>query len=164
MPERRPSLPAPRRTLKRRLFQLWFRLSRPATLGVRALVRDEQGRILLVRHTYAPGWAFPGGGVERRQTALQALRHELLDEAGIRLTSEHPRLFAIYANHAIFPNDHVLLYVIEAGDYRREPWQPGMEIAEARFFPPDELPPDITPGTLRRIGEVLEDIPPAAEW
>src|SRR6187200_446523 len=46
----------------------WFRLTRGMSLGVRALVRDENGRILLIRHSYAPGWLLPGGGVERGET------------------------------------------------------------------------------------------------
>src|SRR5262249_38686344 len=46
------------------IFRAWWRIRRPATLGVRALINDETGRVLLVRHTYAKGWHLPGGGVE----------------------------------------------------------------------------------------------------
>ena len=155
----------PRRTLLRRLFQLWFRLSRPVTLGVRALVRDEAGRVLLVRHTYAPGWALPGGGVERRETAQEALRKELREEAGILLApSARPTLFGLYSNRAIFPGDHVALYVLAPDQWRQGPWRPTREIAEARFFALSEIPPDATPGTLRRLREALEGHPPAEDW
>ena len=54
--------------LKTRLFHTWFLLTRPMTLGVRALAFDAEGRILLVRHTYIRGWHLPGGGVESGQT------------------------------------------------------------------------------------------------
>src|SRR5438552_10539353 len=47
------------------LMQPWFRLRRGMTLGVRAAVFDEEGRIIMVRHRYAPGWLLPGVGVER---------------------------------------------------------------------------------------------------
>ena len=34
-----------------------------STMGVRTLVVDELGQILLIKHTYMPGSHFPGGGV-----------------------------------------------------------------------------------------------------
>lgn len=57
-----------------------FKLTRGMTLGVRAACFDGEGRIFLVRHTYVPGWYMPGGGVERGETALDALRKELREE------------------------------------------------------------------------------------
>ncbi len=154
---------AKRRSPVRLAFQTWFRLTRGLTLGARAMVRDGEGRILLVRHTYVPGWAFPGGGVERGETAEEALTHELRDEAGVVLTAR-PRLFALYANNASFPGDHIAFYLVGPDGWKRTDWQPDREIAEARFFPPDALPTDLTPGTARRIGEILGGEPPAPEW
>ncbi len=151
------------RPLRRRIEQRYLRLVRSMTLGVRAAVFDEQGRVLLVMHTYKPGWQFPGGGVEKGETALQALEHELRDEAGIRLLAR-PRPFGIYANHAHFPNDHVLLYVMRPGDYERLNWQPSHEIAAMDFFAPDNLPPETTPGTRRRLQEVLKGAPATEHW
>jgi len=148
---------------RRHIEQRILRLSRPMTLGVRAAVFDEQGRVLLLRHTYKPGWQFPGGGVEKGETAAQALAHELRDEAAITLLRTPPP-FGIYANHAIFPNDHVLLYVLHPGEYERHPWQPNHEIAEIGFFAPDDLPADTTPGTRRRLREILRDHPRSDAW
>ena len=150
-------------TARRRLEQRYFRFSRALTLGVRAALFDEQGRVLLIRHTYKPKWMFPGGGVEKGETAQQALVKELREEVAIALRRA-PRPFGIYANHAIFPNDHVLLYVIRPGDYERLPWRPNAEIAEMDFFAPDSLPQDTTPGVRRRLREILHNEPPAQEW
>jgi len=150
-------------TARRRLTQRIFRFTRALTLGVRGMVFDEQGRILLVRHTYQPGWLLPGGGVEFRDSAEQALAHELRDEAGIELTAR-PALFGIYDNRAVFPGDHVLLYVLRPGQYVRHPWRPNAEIAEIGFFAANALPADTTAGTRRRIAEVLEDAPPSVQW
>jgi len=57
---------------------------RPA---VRALVLDEDDRILLVRFAFPwvdyPVWAPPGGGLEPGETAEQGIRRELAEEAGL---------------------------------------------------------------------------------
>ena len=148
---------------RRSLTQRYFRLRRAKTLGVRGLVLNEREHVLLIRHTYQPGWMLPGGGVEKGETAEEALAHELRDEAGIRLTAR-PTLFGIYDNRAVFPEDHVLLYVIRPGQYARLDWQPNAEIAEMGFFAPDALPEGTTAGTQRRIAEVLQGREPAQLW
>ena len=67
------------------LMRFYWRLARPLTMGVRAGVFDEQGAVLLVRHSYMRGWYLPGGGVERGETTLQSVTRELDEEAGILL-------------------------------------------------------------------------------
>jgi len=130
----------------------WFRWTRGLTLGVRGLVTDREGRVLLIEHTYVPGWYLPGGGVERGESAEQALARELQEEAGVRLT-ERPRLVSIHDNGARHPRDHVLLYRCGA-------WEPcadrrGAEIHDVGWFDPEALPAAVTPATRARIREAL---------
>ena len=139
----------------------WFRLTRGISLGVRALVRDEDGRILLIRHSYTPGWLLPGGGVERGETAEAAVVRELREESGV-VTLARPRLFGLYCNERQFSGDHVALYLVTA--FRREPFTATAEILEARFFLAEELPETTTGGTRRRIAEVEAGSAPAVEW
>ena len=40
----------------RRVMHFYWRFSRAATLGVRAMVIDGTGRIFLVKHSYVDGW------------------------------------------------------------------------------------------------------------
>jgi len=145
-----------------RLLHLWFRLSRGLTLGVRAAIFDEAGRVFLIRHTYVKGWHLPGGGVEVGETALDALGRELREEANIELTG--PALLrGIGFNTRSSRRDHVLVYEIRS--FRQVgPKEPDREIAEAGFFPPDALPEGTTEPTRRRIAEIAAGRPAAERW
>ncbi len=148
--------------IARPVLRLYWRVRRPLTAGVRGLVFDERGHVLLVRHTYIPGWYLPGGGVERGETMLTSLRRELEEEVGVRLTGE-ARLMGLYANFREFKSDHVALYVVRHGDYEHEPRR-SPEIAESGFFPPQALPEGITPSTARRIAEAAGEMAPDELW
>ncbi len=143
------------------MLHRYFLLSRGLTLGVRAACFDQEGRVFLVRHTYIPGWYLPGGGVERRETALEALERELAEEGNLTLIAP-PQLFQVYFNKATSPRDHVLLYRAEVT--QGAPRVPDREIAESGFFSLDALPAGTTPATLRRLKEVGGECPPAGTW
>jgi len=145
----------------RPLYQLFSRLARGLTLGVRGLVTDEAGRVLLIQHTYTPGWYMPGGGVERGETAEQALARELVEEAGIQVVGR-PRLLSIHSNHVKFPGDHVLVYRVER--WTVCPATSRGEIHAVDWFAPDALPADITPSTRRRIEEALSAAAHDPHW
>ena len=54
--------------------------------GAHVLVRDEEGRILVVRTTYlGPGWMLPGGRVEKSETPHAAAARETKEETGIEV-------------------------------------------------------------------------------
>lgn len=149
-------------TFRERVFQSYWRVRRPATLGVRGVVVDSSGKVLLLRHTYTPGWHFPGGGVEKGETCAYALERELEEEAGIRAQREAFELVSVHANHAFFPNDHVLVYRISAWT-QGEPTQTG-EIAEIRFVDPMNPPEGVTKGTKRRLEELFGGSPRNELW
>jgi 8-oxo-dGTP pyrophosphatase MutT (NUDIX family) len=149
--------------LPQRLIVFFARLAHGMTLGVRAAVIDGDGRVLLVRHTYAPGWHFPGGGVQPGETVEAALRRELMEEAGIAL-GERPEFFGLYLNRAISRRDHVALFVCRKWQRVLEPRLPTVEIAAAGFFPLDALPDGVSGGTRRRLAEILDGAERSAEW
>jgi len=132
------------------------------TLGVRGIVVDAEGRVLLVRHTYTPGWHLPGGGVEKGETALLSMQRELLEEAGIVAEPSAVRLVSVHANHSFFPNDHVLVYRIDDWT-QRQPTSQG-EIAEIRFADPLGPPEGTSPATRRRLDEMFAGADTSEFW
>ncbi len=146
----------------RKLFHLYFLLKRPMTLGVRVLVENENGEVLLVRHTYVEGWYLPGGGVETGDTMAQTVAKELREEVGFEILGE-PKLLGIYKNTSASKRDHVAIY--KAEDWREiEVFKPNREIAEIGFFALDNLPETITAGNLKRIREFYHDEPVSQYW
>lgn len=150
------------RTLFSRTLHTYFLMSRGLTIGVRAIVRSGDGDFLLVRHTYTPGWHFPGGGVETGETTEQALSNELLQETGLQLVGK-PVLHGVFHNNAVSKRDHVLAYLCDVkGSIENKP--PSMEIAEIGFFDIGSLPSDTDLGTVRRMQEIVHGLPQSACW
>ena len=139
----------------------FWRLRRGFVVDARGAVIDDEGRILLVRDRYQPGWHFPGGPVKRRETMETALAREL-EQADVRLTGE-PKLFGLYANFHGFPSDHVMLFVVRH-------WKsanlisPSGRVAEPRFFAKATLPDDIDESTNTRILEILDGKEKSSRW
>lgn len=149
-------------SLRNRMLHSFFVMARGLTLGVRAIVRSGDGKFLLVRHTYMPGWYFPGGGVEKGETTVAALTKELAQETGLRLEGE-PALHGVFHNKAVSGRDHVLAYVCKVNtDVLSKPKSP--EIAEMGFFDLSDLPESTDPGTIRRMREVVDGTAPGPEW
>lgn len=133
----------------------------PLRLGVRGVVLDAEGRVLLVRHTYVSGWYLPGGGVEAGETVVAALARELSEESGIELLGA-PRLHGLFFNPKASPRDYVACYAVR--DFRLTRSESNFEIAEARFFPADAVPEDTSPATRARLAEVLTGIRVPDVW
>ncbi len=145
-----------------RLLQPYWRLTRGMTLGAQGVIFDTEGRVLLVRHVYRPGWFFPGGGVEWNETVEQALARELMEEAGIKVTGT-PRLHGVFANFDKFPGDHIALFVVR--EWRRlAGHKASAEIAESAFFTRSGLPEDTDAATRRRLAELFEGRESGRSW
>lgn len=147
--------------LAHRLRIGWLRWRRPLALGVRAIVLDRGERVVLVRHSYLPGWHLPGGAVNRRESLTAAVRREVWEETGLRLDGAlHLQSLHFRVWHGA--SDHIAVFV--ARDWSGTLRVRGLEIVEAGFFALDALPADTSPGTRRRLSEYRGQAPVAEAW
>jgi ADP-ribose pyrophosphatase YjhB (NUDIX family) len=136
------------------MFRPIWRMRRGLTLGAQAAVIDGESRVLLVRHSYRPGWFFPGGGVEWGETIETALARELEEEVGVTLTAP-AQLHGVFSNFGNFPGDHIAVFVVRHWE-RRDDYRKRGEIAEAGMFAVAELPERVDAGTRARLAEIFD--------
>lgn len=117
--------------------------------GVRAIIRDAEGRILLQRRSDFGTWGLPAGGLELDETLLAALAREVREETGLAVM--RATAFAAYSNPAYsvtYPNGDqtqpvTLAFLVE--EWHGEPQADGDETLQLAFFPPDRLPDAMHP-------------------
>ena len=131
----------------RKLF--WF-VRRPKTYGAHAIALTPEGRIILVRLRYAPGWRVPGGGRRADEVPMDAALRELREEIGMTSHGE-VKLACDFEESIDFKRDTASLVVVR--DVRYAPrWS--WEVEQVHEFPPDSLPPDLSPTSALWIEKV----------
>ncbi|WP_312489221.1 NUDIX domain-containing protein [Sphingomonas sp.] len=110
--------------------------SRTITIAA-ALIRDDAGRLLLVRKSGSHWFMQAGGKIEPGETAAAALRRELVEEIGLSLDEARLRPVGRFcAPAANEPGCRVdaTVFLIRTDHVPR----PAAEIAEAVWVTPDE--------------------------
>lgn len=134
-------------------------LINPTTLGVSGLVECD-GKIILVRHSYSPGWQLPGGGVDRGEHPEHAILREMREEIGLK-TCAPPALFGVYTRRTGFVTNHILLYRL--ADAHIE-FRLNFEIRDCHPTDPATPPGGTSAATARRLAEYLELKPQSHRW
>jgi ADP-ribose pyrophosphatase YjhB (NUDIX family) len=137
-----------RNTLRHRMGQV--------SIGTCAIIARADGTVLLVRHSYRPGWCLPGGGLKRGEAPSAGLARELLEEVGLELTAP-PRLRGVYLQPWFGMVDYPILFIVDgdqgvAGSARVVG---GLEILQVGWFPATDLPADTDPSVQARIADWL---------
>jgi ADP-ribose pyrophosphatase YjhB (NUDIX family) len=132
-----------------------------STVGVRTLVINDQGQVLLVKHTYMEGWHFPGGGVLRGESSQIAAIRELREESNV-IALGTIEVVGVYFHTVMWANDYIVLYVVK--EFTQMPVQLGGEIAEVQWFALENLPDDLSASTRRRIAEYCDHQPKSDQW
>jgi 8-oxo-dGTP pyrophosphatase MutT (NUDIX family) len=119
----------------------WF-MRRPRTFGAHALALTPDGKAILVRLRYAPGWRLPGGGRSADEDPRDAVLRELREEIGM-VAHGAVTLAAELEERPDFKRDLAALLIVRDVRYRARRWSWEVEaICEA---PLDALPPGLSP-------------------
>lgn len=123
------------------------------TIGVRAILIDGE-RVLLIKHSYLPGWHFPGGGVDQGETIEEGMTREVVEETGYKING--PVDFVGHYLNTIPPSrDHVAVFVCRHFEVERI-FQPNKEIIEMAWFDRHALPEDTSKATRQRLAEIFD--------
>jgi ADP-ribose pyrophosphatase YjhB (NUDIX family) len=82
-------------------------------VGADALIRDPEGRLLLVDPKYKPDWDLPGGMSEANEPPTETVRRELKEELGLDL--HVGRLLCIDWVPPHGPWDDSLMFIFDGG-------------------------------------------------
>jgi 8-oxo-dGTP diphosphatase len=147
--------------LPRRLFGLVREVSRHLlrrpVVGICAIARAPDGRILLVRRGDTGDWALPGGTLEWGEQLSEALPREVVEETGAQWIGAG-RITGIYSRPDRDPRFHAVTVCVLA-DVAEPVAGPDntLEIREARLFEPQELPRELSMGNRDMLDDALAE-------
>ena len=122
------------------------------TVTAAAIVVDNQGRVLLLKHRFRPGtgWGIPGGFIEAGEQPVEAVRRELREEVGLELVGVE-----VVATRA-FQKPRQIEIVFRCRP-RGDAAPQSVEIRKADWFSIDSLPEGLPADQRRLIKDILND-------
>lgn len=124
---------------------------RPKTFGAHAIALTPQGKIILVRLRYAPGWRVPGGGRSEHEEPADAALRELREEIGM-VSHGEVRLAQDFEDLTDFKRDTASLVIVRDVRYRPRRWC--WEVERVCESDPDVLPANMSELSQRWIEAV----------
>ncbi|MDP9317231.1 MAG: NUDIX domain-containing protein [Chloroflexota bacterium] len=112
--------------------------------STRAIIQDQQGRVLLVRRSDNAAWVMPAGTLELDESVLDCLTREVKEETGLAVVAATP--IAIYSEPRFaftnaYGGQHQMLSIVFRVDVWTGTLTPSTnETSDARFFAFNELP------------------------
>ena len=120
------------------------------TIGVFAIIHDDDGRVLLCHRRDHDLWNLPGGVLEHGEAPWDGVIREVREETGLEV--EVSRLAGVYSK--LEANDLVFSFLCRrtGGDIALSD-----EADHIEFFRADELPPNTIPKQVERIADFFRD-------
>jgi 8-oxo-dGTP diphosphatase len=116
-----------------RWMLLWI-VNQKFLIGVSAVILNEQGEVLLFKHTYRGKnpWGFPGGWLMKREDPARAIEREICEESGVLVRALVP--LEVTCADVFSQMDVIYLAKVESGHF-----QPSAEVSECGYFSPQEV-------------------------
>lgn len=131
----------------------------PSVIGAFALLESD-GKVLLVRQSYATGWHLPGGGVEWGEPPSATILRELREEIGL-VSSGPPEFFGLYVRRILWVTDLVVVYRVPDAVFD---FKPNWEIRAVRLVDPANPDDDMSRSVRRRLAELAGREPQNPYW
>ncbi|MCI0573673.1 MAG: NUDIX hydrolase [Myxococcaceae bacterium] len=145
------------------MHEVMRHLLRRPVVGIAAVARTPDGRVLLVRRGDTGEWALPGGTLEWGELLSDCIVRELQEEAGVHALKVGP-VTGVYSRpdrdwrfHAV-----TVFVLAEVTDEVHGP-KNLLEIREARLFRPEELPAELGMGHTEPLRDALTGRPAVLE-
>ena len=113
--------------------------------AVGAIVEDDEGRVLLVKHVPERGgfwqgrWIFPGGKLEAGESMIEGTKREVLEETNLEIEVTKANSLA---ERIVTNGSSVSLHVLYITHMARKiagELRPASDVGEARWFTKEEL-------------------------
>ena len=122
--------------------QVFLRVLNPSVMvGAMALIQDDQGRVLVLEHTYRRDvpWGLPGGWLKHAESPESGLTREVLEETGLVVTVDALLAADFWGSSQL---DLLFRCTVRSGTY-----QPSDETGQHRWVLPNHLP-ELLPNQL----------------
>jgi len=126
-------------------------------VGARCVVRDGDGRVLLIKRSDNGEWALPAGSMELDETMRECAIREVLEETGLVARAVTP--FALYSKLSLAPNMFGHRYQLLSLGCRVDGYSGTLErvtdeTTDTGFFATDAFPD----GTRSSVHRALADL------
>ncbi len=125
--------------------------------AARAVLFDDEDRILLIRRGDNHMWALPAGGMEPGESVTECMEREVWEETGLTVESSKP--FAVYSEPRFTaptrPEAQLLTVAYRVDEWSGELQRTTNETDDARWFSVDVL--RVLPDLMGSYRETIED-------
>jgi 8-oxo-dGTP pyrophosphatase MutT (NUDIX family) len=127
------------RRLPRPVRRLVVRSMTPSyTVGAVSVLARGDGRLAFVQQRHSPGWALPGGLMDKGESPAECLARELMEELGLAVDPATLPVPFASVNSRVRRVD--VVFRVEAPDGARLVSEDGVEVSRTGWFALDALP------------------------